>query len=150
MDASITTLVLTSGIHRQILDHLQSGLPNEGCGLLATVSFPMAADVDCGVHFFPGTNVNASPTRYTMEPREVLDAHTAIRERGWQLGAIVHSHPQTAPAPSATDLREYFYPGTLLVIVGFGSGVPEMRAWRIEGSPEAWQPVEVALVIQPG
>ncbi|MCC6313996.1 MAG: peptidase, partial [Thermomicrobiales bacterium] len=52
-----------------IIDHLRAALPNEGCGLLATEPAGTRA-----MRFYPGTNVAASPTRYTMAPEEVLTA----------------------------------------------------------------------------
>ncbi|MCC6314712.1 MAG: M67 family metallopeptidase, partial [Thermomicrobiales bacterium] len=101
---------------------------NEGCGLLATEPAGTRA-----MRFYPGTNVAASPTRYTMAPEEVLTALRDMEVNGWRLGAIVHSHPTTEPAPSRTDLREAYYPDALLVIVGFAAPTPLVRGWRIRG-----------------
>jgi proteasome lid subunit RPN8/RPN11 len=110
-----------------ILAHLRGALPNEGVGLLAT-------DRDSGrrraTRFFPGTNVDASPSRFTMDPAEVIETFQAMRESGWALGAIVHSHPATEPAPSATDAREAYYPDALLLIVSFAGPDPAARVWK--------------------
>ena len=120
-------------IGRQMFDavvaHLTAGLPNEAVGLLAVRD---EGPVAVAVHFYPGTNVDGSPTRYTMEPAEVLAAFRDIAANEWRFGAIVHSHPATPPAPSETDLREAFYPEALLVIVGLANEVPAVRAWRVE------------------
>lgn len=83
-------LLLSQGQRRQIVQHLVRWLPFEACGLIATV--PDGAD-DRAAHFFPGTNVDLSETRFTMSPGEVIDAMRQMRAAGWQLGAIVHSHP---------------------------------------------------------
>jgi proteasome lid subunit RPN8/RPN11 len=66
-----------------------------------------------------------------MDPAEVLAALNDIEAHGWRLGAIVHSHPASPPTPSATDLREAFYPEALLVIVGLAASPPSARVWRI-------------------
>ena len=110
--------------------HLAAAAPLEAVGLLAVADDPGGAIAHVTA-FYPGTNVDASPTRYTMDPAEVLAAFRDIEARGWRLGAIVHSHPTTPPVPSATDLTEAHYPDALLLIVGLAHAPPETRAWRI-------------------
>ncbi len=95
-------------LRRQIVHHLVRWLPNEGCGLLAAVP---DEERDLAVHFFPGTNIDFSATRYTMSPKEVIGAMRHMRQAGWQLGAIVHSHPRSEAALSRTDVREAVLPG---------------------------------------
>jgi proteasome lid subunit RPN8/RPN11 len=137
-------------IGRQMFDavaaHLTAGLPNEAVGLLAVRD---EGPVAIAVHFYPGTNVDGSPTRYTMEPAEVLAAFRDIAANEWRFGAIVHSHPATPPAPSETDLREAYYPEALLVIVGLANEVPTIRAWGVEfgsdGTAVAAVEVDVAI-----
>jgi len=127
-----TALRIYRGMYDRMLAHLSAAAPLEAVGLLA-----VAADGAAGVRatrFYPGTNVDASATRYTMDPAEVLDALRDIDAKGWRLGAIVHSHPATAPTPSATDRREARYPEALLVIVGLASAPPVARAWRIDAT----------------
>ena len=96
-----------------------------------------------GSLFYPGTNIDRSPTRYTMDPAEVLAAFKSMREKGTVLGAIVHSHPGSPPTPSPTDLAEAYYPEALLVIVSFASGEPVVRVWQLG----AQEPAEIALNI---
>jgi proteasome lid subunit RPN8/RPN11 len=110
------------------VDHLRAGLPNEAVGLLAVRS---EGDTARAVRFYPGTNVDSSPTRYTMEPAEVLAAFRDIAANGWRFGAIIHSHPASPAVPSETDLREAYYPEALLVIVSFATTPPMIRAWGI-------------------
>lgn len=122
-------LVLERTTYHAIEDHLRAGLPNEGCGLLAT---QFRGDGPERVeHFYPGRNRKSSPTAYAMDPGEVVAALKDIDARGWRLGAIVHSHPLTPPAPSETDVRLAYYPGALMVIVSFAQATPEIRAWRL-------------------
>jgi proteasome lid subunit RPN8/RPN11 len=119
---------MSRSIYDQMLGHLRWSAPLEGVGLLAvTLNAHHEAQA---VRFYPGTNVDASPTRYTMDPEEVLATIRDIERHGWRLGAIVHSHPETPAIPSATDRREAYYPEALLVIVGIASG--EVRGWRID------------------
>jgi proteasome lid subunit RPN8/RPN11 len=116
--------------YEAILAHLRAWLPAEGCGLLATTRAP-DGHADRFERFYPGTNVHESSTSFEMDPREVVAALKEIEANGWRLGAIVHSHPVTTAEPSATDLRQAFYPGALMVIVSLLPPIPVMRAWRI-------------------
>jgi proteasome lid subunit RPN8/RPN11 len=136
-------LVLSDVLRREIVTHLQAWIPNEGCGLLASVPH---GDVDRAVHFFPGTNIDRSPVRYTMDPVEVIGAMRRMRDEAWTLAAIVHSHPRTPPLPSRTDLREAYYPDARLIIVSFAMPVPELRCWRLSSDAEAPGFVESQLL----
>lgn len=120
-------LTIDGATWEEILAHLQGSLPNEGVGLLATAA---EGETQRAMRFFPGANVDASPSRFTMDPREVIEAFRQMRESGWTFGAIVHSHPATEPAPSPTDAREAYYPDALLLIVSFAGPQPAARAWK--------------------
>ena len=140
------SLLVDKGLFDQILSHLAAAAPLEGVGLLAVTT-----DLGCdrATRFYPGSNVDASPTRYTMEPAEVLAAFRDMDANGWRLGAIVHSHPATPPVPSATDLREAYYPDALLVIVGLAERPPVARVWRLIESENGSSPTpaEIPLIV---
>lgn len=124
-----------------MVDHLGAAAPAEGVGLLATLA---EGSTERAVHFYPGQNVDGSATRYTMDPAEVVAALVDMEQRGWHFGAIVHSHPASPPTPSATDLREAFYPDVLMLIVGLGGTSPEARAWSLRTGA----PVRVPVVVE--
>lgn len=109
-----------------VVEHMQRCLPCEGVGLIATSAIApgMAAH-----RFYPGRNIDASPHRYTMDPVDVLAALHDMERRRMRLMAIVHSHPDTPPVPSASDLAEAKVPGVLSLIVGL-TPVVELRAWQ--------------------
>lgn len=130
---------------RQVIDHLSSALPYEGCGLLAVPAERERANE--AVKFYPGTNADRSPARYTMDPAEVLAAFKDMRANGWELGAIVHSHPVSEPSPSPTDLREAYYPDALMLIVSFAGTTPEARVWLVSGRNGDQRVVECTLVL---
>jgi [CysO sulfur-carrier protein]-S-L-cysteine hydrolase len=131
-------LRIDASTYNAILAHLRAGLPNEGCGLLAT-KFEPEGGSERVERFYPGTNALQSPTAFEMDPKEVVAALKEVDACGWRLGAIVHSHPTTVPAPSATDLARAYYPGALMLIVSFKASMPEARAWRIEARGERAQ-----------
>jgi proteasome lid subunit RPN8/RPN11 len=120
-----TSLQLPAELYHRLLAHLRSTLPREGCGLIAF-------DANGAVELFPGTNTEASETRYNMDLAEVVAAFNEIDRHDWRLGAIYHSHPQSPARPSATDLSFAFYPDALMVIVSFAVEPPDLRAFRID------------------
>lgn len=143
-------LLMPEVVREEIISHLRRCLPYEGVGVIGTKSTRTGV---IATRFYPGRNQDPSPQRYTMDPADVLSALLDMERRGMRLGAIVHSHPDTPPVPSATDLAEASCPGVLGVIVGFSPEI-ELRAWQftycgdgiavgseavpIEGLPHAW------------
>lgn len=128
-----TALRVERGLLDKIVAHLRAELPREGVGLLATVADGDAARARS---YYPGTNVDASTTRYTMDPEEVLAAFADMEANRWDFGAIVHSHPLSPPVPSTTDLREAFYPDQLLLIVGMATDPPAAQGWSVRAADE--------------
>ena len=115
------------GLYEEMIDHLRSYLPLEGCGIIA-------CDSGAAVKIFRGTNTESSETRYNMDLAEIVDAFDEIDRQEWQLGALFHSHPRSNPFPSQTDLTHAYYPDTLMVIVSFASEPPDARAYRVDGT----------------
>ncbi len=126
-DSGLDVLRISRQLYDDMIAHLRSTLPLEGCGIIAVES-------GIAVHLFPGTNTESSETRYNMDLAEIVEAFNEIDRNGWQLGALFHSHPRSIPAPSETDLRNAFYPDALMVIVSFAVEPPEARAYRVDGS----------------
>jgi [CysO sulfur-carrier protein]-S-L-cysteine hydrolase len=146
-DDPVRPLVIGPIMRNAILAHLAASLPNEGCGLLAGMS--LGAN-DMAVRYYPGTNIDHSPVRYTMKPEEVIQAQKEMRDmraQGWFLAAIVHSHPRTPPTPSRTDLREAYYPRSRMLIVTFAGEAPELKCWALLGDLEARRFRETQLLI---
>ncbi|MDQ3656517.1 MAG: M67 family metallopeptidase [Chloroflexota bacterium] len=143
-DAGIS-LSMNASLFDAIVKHLAAALPNEGVCLVATVA---TGEAERATAFFPGTNLDHSPTRYTMDPAEVMAAFRVIGANGWRLGAIAHSHASSGPTPSATDLQEAFYPDAFMLIVGFINGVAAARLWRTPLDRTANGVREARLVIE--
>lgn len=131
----IGRLVLPAAVREEIVTHLDAARPFEGVGLLAVSlegSTHTGERIALAERFYPGTNIDASPSRYTMDPAEVLRAMRDIDAQGWTLGAIVHSHVRGPATPSVTDVREARYPESVMLIVSFASASQQMRGWRVE------------------
>lgn len=138
-------LILNDELWGTVLTHLRACLPNEGVGLLSTLP---GSDPVHAVRFYPGKNLNESPSRFTMDPHDVLRACEDMEREGTRLGVIVHSHPTTAAEPSQTDLRELAMPGVVNLIVQLQPRVIA-RAWEITPAGSSEVPVR-ADVTMPG
>ncbi len=108
----------------QMLAHLRSVLPAEGCGLLAGAA-------GCSTAVFPVLNLLQSPVRFRMDPQQQAEAFIAMQAQDWDLLAIYHSHPNGPAHPSATDLAEFYYPESFALIWSPESGSWECRGFTI-------------------
>lgn len=105
--------------------------PHEGCALLLGTtgsSWHLQQVWPC---------LNAWPVetercrRFALDPREQLLAQRWSRQRGMQVLGCAHSHPTSAPEPSATD-RELTLAPALLLIAGqdMGPVTPPSDGWQ--------------------
>jgi [CysO sulfur-carrier protein]-S-L-cysteine hydrolase len=105
--------------------HAKAELPNEACGILA-------GQDGQAVKFFPTTNMEHSPTRYVVDPRDQLRVDGEIRAQGWELFGIFHSHTHTQAYPSSTDVSlAANWPEAYYLIASLQSKTPGLRAYRI-------------------
>jgi [CysO sulfur-carrier protein]-S-L-cysteine hydrolase len=123
-----------------ITSHAIATNPHECCGLIG--------GIDLVTHsIYKVNNVAANPfVTYEAAPEELFAAQKQMRERGEQLVAIYHSHPQaTEPTPSDTDVRLAYYPAVIYLIIGLAGAAPVVRAFHISEKAQTWEPVEYEL-----
>ena len=113
-------------IRAQLVEHARNEAPNEACGLIALRD-------GVAERYLPGENALRSPYRFELRPRDPSDFF--LEDEGYEL-AVFHSHPETAPRPSRTDIENIgLWEGRPYVILGLASG--ELAGWRIQdGSVE--------------
>ena len=115
----------------ELISHAREEAPNECCGVVAVEAGPpvRAAAVHRAV------NVAASPLRFEVDGRQLLQTIEEIESAGSELGAIYHSHTRTAPYPSQTDINfAVNWPGVEWIIVGLAAGEPpQVRSYLIDG-----------------
>ncbi|HEV8339082.1 MAG TPA: M67 family metallopeptidase [bacterium] len=81
------------------------------------------------------TNVDYSPFTYTMDGDEVLRVQLEADRKGLEILGFYHSHLNSDPVPSRTDVRKasIAWPGAIHVIVSLKDARrPELRAFRID------------------
>lgn len=128
-----TGLTIPAQIIEEMLAHLRSVYPEEGCGLLGGKAGQVSR------HY---TTTNVEPEnkqiRYLIEPRQQLEAEEELDELGLELTAIYHSHPKTEARPSPTDVRTAYYPDAFYVLVSLADyDNPVIRAYKIV-KPDPW------------
>lgn len=122
-----TTLAIPDSLLEELISHARTEAPLECCGLLAGV---ISEGVGTVTARFAIQNESQSPTDYRTDARDMFAAFRAMRAGGLELLAIYHSHPTSAPGPSARDLAHNTYGESAVhVIVGLGGAEPEVRGW---------------------
>lgn len=118
-------LEIPRDLHDAMVAHCLREAPLECCGLLGG-SGPRVSS------FHPLRNAEASETRYTADPQDLIEAVVWMRQHGSEILAIYHSHPRWRAVPSQTDLRENYYGDVPRIIVSLLDPVPEVRIWRLD------------------
>ncbi|MEJ7639484.1 MAG: M67 family metallopeptidase [Singulisphaera sp.] len=130
MTANRSPLLIPTPILDAMVDHCRAEAPLECCGILGGVAPRVSS-------FHPLRNTDASEIHYQADPRDLIEAVTALRARGAEILAIYHSHPRWAAIPSQTDLRENHYGDVPRIIVSLLDETPEVRVWRLD--PESYE-----------
>lgn len=124
----MTTVSIPRLLVNQILEQAQRSPEAEVCGLIAGRH---GQPVRC----YPVANADPHPDHhFLMEPHQQIAAMRAMRERGEELFAIYHSHPDSPPLPSAEDLAQAAYPEALYLIISLATkGTLQMRGFEFKG-----------------
>ena len=120
-------LILPGSLYEAMVAQAKSESPLECCGLLAGTRGTGATALV--IARYPLVNAAASPVRFESEPRSIFTATRDIDRRGWEILAVYHSHPTSAPIPSTTDLANHFSEDVLNLIIGLTTEPPLVRAW---------------------
>lgn len=123
-------------VYEDMVRHCHAVAPEEACGLLAADSTGMAIKAYCG------TNLDASPVSYTLDPSEHITALHDAERHGWHLAAVFHSHPNGPAIPSRTDVTRALEPEWLYIIIGLMEpGRPSVRGFRIVDGMVTEEPI---------
>ena len=107
-----------------MLAHAREEAPRECCGLLVGKGESVVRSVRA-------RNLDAKATRYLIDPGRSLRGHSCRARRGLEVVGAYHSHPSSAPVPSATDIAEANSGSDFLyVIVSLVND--DVRAYRID------------------
>lgn len=124
---------LPAQIVEAVLAHARFVHPYEACGLLAMDSEGRVRMVYCL------TNIDESPSSFTVDPIEHFHALRHAERLGWHLGGVFHSHVGGPPVPSPRDVEAGIDPSWIHLIAGNG----EVRGYRIREGSVSEEPLEV-------
>lgn len=113
----------------QILEQAQASPGKEICGLIS-------GQDQQPTHCYPVSN-NASDPRhqFQMDPRQQIDIMREMRERGEELYAIYHSHPDAPAIPSAEDMEQAAYPDALHLIISMSTtGTLQLNGFHLQAN----------------
>jgi len=119
-------VVIPERIRAELVEHAQAESPNEACGLIVLRG-------ETAERYVRGRNTLESPYRFQLELDDVETWF--LEDEGYEL-AVFHSHPETAPKPSRTDIENVgLWAGKPYVIYSLARD--ELAAWTIgDGAPE--------------
>ena len=114
-------MVVPGEIRQALVEHAQSELPNEACGLVVVLE-------GVAERYVPGRNAAASPYRFELE----VDPETwFLEDEGYEL-AVFHSHPSSPARPSRTDVENIgLWERKPYLILSAASG--DLAAFTIDG-----------------
>jgi proteasome lid subunit RPN8/RPN11 len=120
----------------EMIAHAVDEAPNECCGIIGGKD-------GRAVKLFRAINAEASPYRYSVEPKDLLRIFRECEENDWSFLAIYHSHTASEAYPSPTDVRLAFWPEAYYVLVSLADKEkPVVRAFRIIDSEVKEEPIE--------
>lgn len=130
------TLRLPADMLDEMVAHAREDAPNECCGIIAGVD-------GRAMRLYRAINAEASPYRYSVEPKDLLRIHKDADSNGWDFMVIYHSHTHTEAYPSPTDVRLAAWPDAYYVLVSLMDAEhPAVRAYRIEDGQITEEPIE--------
>lgn len=141
------TLKLPQSMIEEMIAHATEDLPNECCGIITG-----SAD-DVAKKLYRTRNAEASPFRYSIDPRDLLKIEREMDEENDHVLVIYHSHVASDAYPSPTDVRlsqwqgsdppMEIYPGAYYVLVSLKDREnPVVRAYHITGGEIIERPLE--------
>jgi proteasome lid subunit RPN8/RPN11 len=113
---------LLRALFDQMIEHVKSCLPEEGCGILG-------GHGEEAILVVPVENELHSPVKFRMGAGQQLEALLALERDGLDLVGIWHSHPNGPSRLSATDLAEAYYPDTVLLV--WSPNERQAQGWQV-------------------
>ncbi|MDR3165591.1 MAG: M67 family metallopeptidase [Synergistaceae bacterium] len=124
----------------EMISHAKACFPQEACGLL---SGNIEEDIKRVARIYRMTNIDASGSHFSIEPKEQLAAIKDMRARGIVPLGNFHSHPETPARPSEEDIRLAYDPAASYVIISLAGETPVMRAFHIEDGAALDEEIEI-------
>ena len=120
-----------------MVEHAEKESPFECCGILGGKDHTVKKA-------FELQNAEKSPIRYSMAPQDQLRVFEEMEKGAMEMVATYHSHPQTIPFPSETDVKLAFYPEMTSIIISLKEEEnPVVKAFRIGKEAICLEEIEI-------
>ena len=129
------SISIPAPVVHELLAHARAEAPRECCGLLVGKGQSITRSVRA-------RNLDAYATRYLVDPEDHFAAIRSARAEGLEIVGAYHSHPSSAPVPSAADVAEAWSGSDFLYVIVSLVG-DDVRAYRIESGAAAPCPLTV-------
>ena len=106
----MTELEIPVLVFDQMVAQARAALPAESCGILAGSDNRIE-------RLYEMTNMDNSPTHFTMDPAEQFAVVKKMRAAGLKMLAIYHSHPLTPARLSDEDMRLALTPDVAYLVL---------------------------------
>lgn len=123
-------------IIEKMIEHAKKDAPIEACGYLVGKGGLVSWHYEL-------TNIDKSEEHFSFEPKEQFDTVRDAREKGLEICAVYHSHPETPARPSGEDIKLAFDPDLSYVIVSLADGAEDVKSFKIKDSNVEIEDMEV-------
>ena len=123
-------------IREGIITHAQKGMPIEMCGYLAGQEGVITQHYEL-------TNVDNSPEHFSFDPKEQFVTIKDARNKGLEVYAVYHSHPETPARPSQEDIKLAYDPTISYVIVSLAADEPDVKSFKIKDGVVTPEEIEI-------
>lgn len=127
--------IIECNVLDEIINHARGGAPEEVCGLVGGRNNTAHSS-------YVVENQLHSPIEYFMDPRNQMESFKTIIRDGFELVALYHSHPESPPQPSKTDLARAYQTDIRYMILSLVNPIkPELRCYTCQDGnlvEEAW------------
>ena len=120
--------ILLPKVFRQSLEqnaNVQS--PLEACAILFGTSNDKTWET---TDIFLTENIDKSEVNFTISNKQLMEGYTIAEDKGLDIVGIFHSHPNSQPSPSNTDIK--FMKGNPVPWIIYSGVTKEMKAYLLD------------------
>ena len=120
--------ILLSKVFRQSLEqHANEQSPLEACAILLGTSNDKTWET---TDIFLTENIDKSEVNFTISNEQLMEGYTMAEDKGLDIVGIFHSHPNSQPSPSNTDIK--FMKGNPVPWIIYSGITKEMKAYLLD------------------
>ena len=120
--------ILLPKVFRQSLEqHANVQSPLEACAILFGTSNDKTWET---TDIFLTENIDKSEVNYTISNKQLMEGYTIAEDKGLDIVGIFHSHPNSQPSPSNTDIK--FMKGNPVPWIIYSGVTKEMKAYLLD------------------